>query len=35
KRKKQALVAVAHKLLRCMMGRLREYYANRLGQGVA
>lgn len=35
KRKKQALVAVAHKLLRRMMGRLREYYAGRLAQGVA
>jgi transposase len=35
KTKKQALVAVAHKLLRRMMGRLREYYAGRLVQGVA
>ena len=35
KRKKQALVAVAHKLLRRMMGRLREYYATQLDQGVA
>ncbi|GLV47825.1 IS110 family transposase [Thermus sp. LT1-2-5] len=30
KRKKQALLAVAHKLLRRMMGRLRAYYAGRL-----
>jgi hypothetical protein len=35
KRKKQALVAVAHKLLRRMMGRLREYYADQSLQGVA
>jgi len=35
KRKKQALVAVAHKLLRRMMGRLREYYAGQSLQGVA
>ncbi len=35
KRKKQALVAVAHKLLKRMMGRLREHYADRLAQGVA
>ena len=35
KRKKQALLAVAHKLLRRMMGRLREYYATQLDQGVA
>jgi hypothetical protein len=33
KRKKQALVAVAHKLLRRMMGRLREYYAGQSLQG--
>jgi len=26
---------VAHKLLRRMMGRLREYYATQLDQGVA
>jgi len=35
KRKKQALVAVAHKLLRRMMGRLKEYYAGQLAQQVA
>jgi transposase len=35
KRKKQALVAVAHKLLRRRMGRLREYYAGQSLQGVA
>jgi hypothetical protein len=35
KRKKQALVAVAHTLLRRMMGRLREYYAGQSLQGVA
>ena len=35
KRKKQALVAVAHKLLRRMMGRLRAYYAGQSLQGVA
>jgi hypothetical protein len=28
KRNEQALVAVAHKLLRRMMGRLRAYYAG-------
>ena len=32
---RQALLAVAHKLLRRMMGRLREHYATQLGQGVA
>ncbi|AMA76337.1 DNA-binding protein (plasmid) [Thermus parvatiensis] len=35
KTKKQALLAVAHKLLRRMMGRLREYYAGQPAQGVA
>ena len=32
---RQALLAVAHKLLRRMVGRLREYYATQLDQGVA
>jgi len=35
KRNEQALVAVAHTLLRRMMGRLREYYAGQSLQGVA
>ncbi len=35
KRNEQALVAVAHKLLRRMMGRLREHYAGQSLQGVA
>jgi len=35
KRNEQALVAVAHTLLRRMMGRLREYYADQSLQGVA
>jgi transposase len=35
KRNEQALVAVAHKLLRRMMGRLRASYAGRSLQGVA
>ncbi|WP_243094721.1 IS110 family transposase [Thermus thalpophilus] len=32
KRKKQALLAVAHKLLRRMMGRLKAYHASQLDQ---
>jgi hypothetical protein len=35
KRNEQALVAVAHKLLRRMMGRLRAYYAGQSLQEVA
>jgi transposase len=35
KRNEQALVAVAHKLLRRMMGRLRACYAGQSLQGVA
>ncbi|MFZ8813213.1 MAG: IS110 family transposase [Thermus aquaticus] len=35
KRNEQALVAVAHKLLRRMMGRPREHYAGQSLQGVA
>ena len=35
RRNEQALVAVAHTLLRRMMGRLREYYAGQSLQGVA
>jgi len=35
KRKKQALLAVAHKLLGRMMGWLREYYATQPHQGAA